>query len=70
MWVTIDGPLVYERVYLPLCKVADIPLHIQGDQMVAHHVSVPLLCHVWVSSNLKYTGDVSRLSIVYCYFSY
>ena len=24
-------PLGYERVYLPLCKVADTPFHIQGD---------------------------------------
>ena len=23
--------LGYERVYLPLCKVADTPFHIQGD---------------------------------------
>ena len=23
-------PLGYERVYLPLCKVADTPFHIQG----------------------------------------
>ena len=22
----------YERVYLPLCKVADTPFHIQGDE--------------------------------------
>ena len=26
-------PLGYERVYLPLCKVADTPFHIQGDAM-------------------------------------
>ena len=24
-------PPGYERVYLPLCKVADTPFHIQGD---------------------------------------
>ena len=24
----------YERVYLPLCKVADTPFHIQGDDML------------------------------------
>ena len=24
-------PLGYERVYLPLCQVADTPFHIQGD---------------------------------------
>ena len=23
----------YERVYLPLCKVADTPFHIQGDKL-------------------------------------
>ena len=27
----LPGPLGYERVYLPLCKVADTPFHIQGD---------------------------------------
>ena len=25
-------PLGYERVYLPLYKVADAPFHIQGDE--------------------------------------
>ena len=28
-----NRPLGYERVYLPLCKVADTPFHIQGDEM-------------------------------------
>ena len=27
-------PLGYERVYLPLYKVADTPFHIQGDDIV------------------------------------
>ena len=27
-------PLGYERVYLPLCNVADTPFHIQGDDFV------------------------------------
>ena len=31
-WMTIL-PLGYERVYLPLCKVADTPFHIQGDEL-------------------------------------
>ena len=26
-------PLGYERVYLPLCKVADTPFYIQGDDI-------------------------------------
>ena len=26
-------PLGYERVYLPLCNVADTPFHIQGDEL-------------------------------------
>ena len=25
--------LGYERVYLPLCQVADTPFHIQGDEL-------------------------------------
>ena len=27
-------PLGYERVYLPLCKVADTPFYIQGDDLL------------------------------------
>ena len=27
-------PLGYERVYLPLCKMADTPFHIQGDDLL------------------------------------
>ena len=27
------GPLGYERVYLPLCKVADTPFHIHGNDV-------------------------------------
>ena len=30
----IYRPLGYERVYLPLYKVADTPFHIQGDEML------------------------------------
>ena len=30
----INRPLGYERVYLPLCKVADTPFHIQEDEMI------------------------------------
>ena len=30
---TIIRYLGYERVYMPLCKVADTPFHIQGDDM-------------------------------------
>ena len=29
----IIRPLGYERVYLPLCKVADTPFHIKKDGM-------------------------------------
>ena len=29
----IIRPLRYERVYLPLCKVADTAFHIQGDDI-------------------------------------
>ena len=29
-------PLEYERVYLPLYKVADTPFHIQGDELVKY----------------------------------
>ena len=30
---TVIYPIGYERVYLPLYKVADTPFHIQGDRM-------------------------------------
>ena len=33
MSLTTDRPRGCERVYLPLCKVADIPFHIQGDEI-------------------------------------
>ena len=33
-------PPGYERVYLPLCKVADTPFHIQGD----HVCIIPASC--------------------------
>ena len=33
-------PFRYERVYLPLYKVADTPFHIQGDEMLSSHVTV------------------------------
>ena len=37
-------PLVYKKVYLPLCTVADTPFHIQGDVMftpsVLHNIQV------------------------------
>ena len=29
----INRPLGFERGYLPLCKVADTPFHIQGDKI-------------------------------------
>ena len=31
-------PLEYERVYLPLYKVADTPFHIQADDVYTIHV--------------------------------
>ena len=31
---SIDRPLGYERVYLPLYKVTDTPFHIQGHDIV------------------------------------
>ena len=32
--ITSYRPLGYERVDLPLCRVADTPFHIQGDDML------------------------------------
>ena len=33
-FMTLKRPLGYERVYLPLCKVADTLFHIQGDEVL------------------------------------
>ena len=33
----------YERVYLPLIKVADTPFHIQGDEILAYILLLDLL---------------------------
>ena len=33
-------PVGYERVYLPLCKVADTPFHIQGDDVNMHLINL------------------------------
>ena len=41
IWGRKFRPLGYERVYLPLCKVADTPFHIQGDDLkiiIAKHI--------------------------------
>ena len=35
--------LGYERVYLPLCKCADTPFHIHGDQMFSFSSSQTVL---------------------------
>ena len=38
----IKRPLGYERVYMPRCKVADTPFHIQGDEKGFHNVIYPI----------------------------
>ena len=40
MYTRIIRPLGYERVYLPLHKVADTPFHIQGDDYIAHRLVI------------------------------
>ena len=35
LWTDLVCPFGYERVYLPICKVADTPSHIQGVGMSA-----------------------------------
>ena len=34
----IIRPLGYERVYLPLCKLADTPFHIQREDILVQKV--------------------------------
>ena len=36
------GPLGYDRVYLPLCNVADTPFDIQGNDMGSPHPDDPI----------------------------
>ena len=42
----VDRPLAYERVHLPLCKVADTPFHIQEDEMFDASVHYILYMHL------------------------
>ena len=37
----ITRPLGYQRVYLPLYKVADTPFHIHGNDMIPHGALIP-----------------------------
>ena len=52
-----SGLLGYERVYLPLYKVAYTPFLIQGDDVVIHYNKVALsfhmICCTWVVLYLK-----------------
>ena len=50
-------PLGYERVYLPLCKVADTPFHIQRDD----------ICYIKVFE--VYIIIKSKLIIIQCLIS-
>ena len=43
-----NRPFGYERVYLPLWKVADTPFHIQGDEMYQSNI------HLYVCFLLGY----------------
>ena len=33
--------LGFEKVYLPLCKVADTPFPIQGGELISNHCVIP-----------------------------
>ena len=54
----IIGPLGYERVYLPLCRVADTPFHIQGDH-ITRYVH-PMSIQYWSGI---YGAGVARFSV-------
>ena len=47
--VTANRPLGYERVYLPLYKMADTSFHIQGDEMFDR--SLPVKIHSKIVSS-------------------
>ena len=46
----------YEKVYLPLHKVADTPFHIQGDDVLSTTKSV--LCSVTFEEEVNYISHV------------
>ena len=48
---TVYHPLGYESVYLPFCKVADTPSHIQGD-------NIYLLNNHWYSHYLRHCNFI------------
>ena len=52
-------PIGYEMVYLPLCKVADTPFHIQGDGMSTSQKnhSDPGFTKISFETSLKQTED-------------
>ena len=55
----VNGLLRYERVYLPLCKVADTPFHIQGSD-------APWCCHLLCGGSvLFYKKKLPYISMQY-----
>ena len=44
----------YERVYLPLCKVADTPFHIQGDDIFYIQSTI----YIFTTHRLSHTGAI------------
>ena len=52
-------PLGYERVYLPLCKVADTPFYIQGDDTIyAQDILSMLRTYYLCSGHTIYAQDI------------
>ena len=55
--------LGYERVYLPLYKVADTPFHIQGDERRSSMRLCPFIYYI-CRCNIHYWGvDITELAI-------
>ena len=50
-------PLGYKRVYLPLCKVADTPFYIQGDEVVLTSAEQGIICSVSAHLLIQFVID-------------
>ena len=54
----VSRPLGYEKVYLPLCEVADTPFHIQEEEVIYQVYSKYITCVV--CNQVIYTESFNR----------
>ena len=68
LFAIITRPLGYQRVYMPLCKVADTPFHNQMDKLLSiymtlSHIHINELDVNWseAEKGVNYTSEQSRI---------